>query len=118
MRAGAVVYTQMLNARGGIECDLTVTRLGSDRFRIITGTAFGTHDLAWITKQLGETDDVRIADVTGSFACFGVWGPSARAILERVTSADLSNEAFPYMSAQEIVVGDVPCLAAARHLCG
>ena len=85
---------------------------GIHRFRIITGTAFGTHDLAWITKQLGETDDVRIADVTGSFACFGVWGPSARAILERVTSADLSNEAFPYMSAQEIVVGDVPCLAA------
>ena len=111
-RAGTIVYTQMLNARGGIECDVTVTRLRTDRFRIITGTAFGTHDLAWITKQLGETDDIRIADVTGSFACFGVWGPSARAILERVTSADLSNEAFSYMSAKEIVVGDVPCLAA------
>jgi 4-methylaminobutanoate oxidase (formaldehyde-forming) len=109
---GAVVYTQMLNARGGIECDVTVTRLGPTRFRIITGTAFGTHDLAWITKQLGESDDVRIADVTGSFACFGVWGPSARATLELVTSADLSNQAFPYLSAREIVAGDVPCLAA------
>ena len=109
---GAVVYTQMLNARGGIECDVTVTRLGPTRFRIITGTAFGTHDLAWITKQLSESDDVRIAEVTGSFACFGVWGPSARATLELVTSADLSNQAFPYLSAREIVAGDVPCLAA------
>jgi 4-methylaminobutanoate oxidase (formaldehyde-forming) len=111
-REGSVVYTQMLNARGGIECDVTVTRLEPNKFRIITGTAFGTHDLAWITKQLGEADDVRIADVTDSFACLGVWGPSARTILERVTDADLSNEAFPYMSAQEIVAGFVPCLAA------
>jgi 4-methylaminobutanoate oxidase (formaldehyde-forming) len=111
-RAGTIVYTQMLNARGGIECDVTVTRLRTDRFRIITGTAFGTHDLVWITKQLGHADDVQVRDVTGSLGCFGLWGPSARTILERVTSADVSDAAFPYMSAQEIVAGNVPCLAA------
>jgi glycine cleavage system T protein len=108
---GSVVYTQMLNRRGGIECDLTVARLASDRFRIVTGTAFGNHDLAWIEKHVGG-GDVRVRDVTGSLACLGLWGPDARTILERVTPADLSTPAFPYMTAQEIVVGDVPCLAA------
>jgi 4-methylaminobutanoate oxidase (formaldehyde-forming) len=109
---GAIVYTQMLNRRGGIECDLTATRLDEDRFRIVTGTAFGTHDLAWIRKQLGEDEDVEVRDVTASLACFGLWGPGARTILQELTSADLSNEAFPYMSARQIVAADAPCLAA------
>ena len=109
---GRIVYTQMMNRRGGIECDLTVTRLADDRFRLITGTAFGTHDLGWIRKQLGEREDVRIRDVTGSFACFGLWGPNARAILQPLTAADLSNDVFPYMHAKEIVAGDASCLAA------
>jgi glycine cleavage system T protein len=109
---GAIVYTQMLNRRGGIECDLTVTRLEEDRFRLITGTAFGTHDLAWIRKQLGQTERVRVRDVTGALACFGLWGPAARAIVGPLTGSDLSNESFPYMTAREIVVGDAPCLAA------
>jgi glycine cleavage system T protein len=108
---GAIVYTQMLNRRGGIECDLTVTRLEEDRFRLITGTAFGTHDLAWIRKQLGQTERVRVRDVTGALACFGLWGPAARAIVGPLTGSDLSNESFPYMTAREIVVGDAPCLA-------
>ena len=72
----------MLNRRGGIECDLTVTRLADDRFRLISGTAFGTHDLAWIHKQLGEHEHVRVRDVTGSLACLGLWGPRARDVLE------------------------------------
>jgi len=109
---GTVVYTQMLNRRGGIECDLTVTRLSEDRFRLITGTAFGTHDLAWIRKQATGVDDVRVRDVTGMLGCLGLWGPAAREILGPLTAADLSNEAFPYMTAREIVVGSVPCLAA------
>ena len=108
---GSVVYTQMLNRRGGIECDVTVTRLASDLFRIVTGTAFGNHDLAWIEKHVAG-GDVRVRDITGSLACLGLWGPDARTILERVTRADLSTPAFPYMTAQEIVVGNVPCLAA------
>jgi 4-methylaminobutanoate oxidase (formaldehyde-forming) len=109
---GTVVYTQLLNRRGGIECDLTVTRLAEERFRLITGTAFGTHDLAWIRKQLEDGGDVHVREVTGALACFGVWGPAARSILQPLTDADLSDGAFPYMSARQVVVGDAPCLAA------
>jgi 4-methylaminobutanoate oxidase (formaldehyde-forming) len=109
--AGRVTYTQLLNARGGIECDLTVTRLGEDRFRLITGTAFGNHDLGWIRRRLEDRDGVWIRDVTGAYGCLGIWGPRARDVLAAVTTADLSNDAIPYMSSREIVVGSVPCLA-------
>jgi glycine cleavage system aminomethyltransferase T/glycine/D-amino acid oxidase-like deaminating enzyme len=108
---GAITYTQMLNERGGIECDFTVTRLADDRFRIVTGTAFGQHDLAWLRRHLPDDGSVLVEDVTSRFACLGLWGPHARAILAPLTEADLSNEAFPYMRAQEVAVGPVPCLA-------
>jgi glycine cleavage system aminomethyltransferase T/glycine/D-amino acid oxidase-like deaminating enzyme len=108
---GAVVYTQMLNRRGGIESDLTVTRLGDDRFRLVIGTAFGNHDLAWIRKQLGAGQRVEVRDVTGAYACYGIWGPRARDVLSASTDADLSNEGFPYLSARSIDVGMAPCLA-------
>jgi glycine cleavage system T protein len=106
---GAITYTSMLNERGGIECDFTVTRLAEDRFRIVTGTAFGRHDLAWIASHAPE--DVAVEDVTSRFACLGIWGPSAREILQPLTTADLSTDAFPYMRARELAVGPVPCLA-------
>ena len=109
---GSIVYTQMLNPRGGIECDFTVTRLGQDRFRIITGTAFGEHDRSWIRLHAPEDGSVVIEDVTSAYACIGLWGPKARVILQKVTKADISNETFPYMTAQNIAVGDVPVLAA------
>jgi glycine cleavage system T protein len=108
---GAVTYTQMLNERGGIECDFTVTRLAEDRFQIVTGTAFGRHDLGWIRRHLPDNGSVRADDVTSRLACLGLWGPAAREILQPVTDADLGNEAFPYMRAREITVGPVPCLA-------
>ncbi len=108
---GAVTYTQMLNRRGGIECDFTVTRLEEDRFRIVTGTAFGQHDLAWIRSHAPGDGRVTIEDVTSRFACLGLWGPAARTILQSATVADVSNEAFPYMRAQELAIGAVPCLA-------
>lgn len=116
---GAVTYTQMLNPRGGIECDFTVTRLASDQFQIITGTAFGAHDLMHLQTHLREDqtlsdDTVLIDDVTSRFACFGLWGPRARDILSRVVgngSVTLSNDAFPYMTAQRLTVDSVPCLA-------
>jgi 4-methylaminobutanoate oxidase (formaldehyde-forming) len=111
VEVGRVVYTQMLNRRGGIESDFTATRLGAERYLIVTGTAFGNHDIAWIRKQLREDDDVVVRDATGSLACFGLWGPRARDILAPLTPQDLSNGAFPYMRAREVVVGDVPCLA-------
>jgi glycine cleavage system aminomethyltransferase T/glycine/D-amino acid oxidase-like deaminating enzyme len=108
---GALTYTQMLNESGGIECDFTITRLGEDRFRIVTGTAFGQHDLYWIRDHVPEDGSVQVEDVTSSLACIGLWGPGARGILQPLTTADVSNKAFPYMTAQQIAVGSVPCLA-------
>jgi 4-methylaminobutanoate oxidase (formaldehyde-forming) len=108
---GQITYTQMLNGRGGIECDFTVSRLGEERFGIVTGTAFGNHDREWMRRHLPSEGDVRIHDVTSQWACFGVWGPRARDVLAPLTPADLGNEAFPYMSLQEITVGDVPVRA-------
>jgi glycine cleavage system T protein len=108
---GAITYTQMLNERGGIECDFTVTRLAEDRFRIVTGTAFGQHDLAWVRRHVPDDGSVSAEDVTSRFACLGLWGPAAREILQPLTDADLSNDAFRYMRAQDIAVGPVPCLA-------
>jgi 4-methylaminobutanoate oxidase (formaldehyde-forming) len=102
----------MLNPRGGIEADFTVTRLGADRFRIITGTAFGEHDRAWIRLHAPEDGSVILEDVTSAYACLGLWGPQARAILQPLTRTDISNRAFPYLTAQAIIVGDVPALAA------
>src|SRR5439155_6602088 len=105
---GAITYTQMLNPRGGIECDFTVTRLADDRFRIVTGTAFGQHDLAWIREHAPDDGPVSVEDVTSRYACIGVWGPAAREIVSAVTHEDL---AFPYMRAREISIGHVACLA-------
>ncbi len=108
---GQVTYTQMLNPRGGIECDFTVTRLAEDRFRIVTGTAFGQHDLAWLRQHAPDDGSVHVADVTSQYACYGLWGPKAREILQPLTTTDLSNDAFSYMRARKLAVGSVPCLA-------
>ncbi|HZQ49264.1 MAG TPA: FAD-dependent oxidoreductase [Candidatus Dormibacteraeota bacterium] len=108
---GAITYTQMLNQDGGIECDFTVTRLADDRFRIVTGTAFGRHDLSWIQEHAPRDGSVQVEDVTSAYACIGLWGPRARDILQATTPADVSNAALPYMTAREIALGSVPCLA-------
>ncbi len=109
--AGKITYTQMLNTRGGIECDFTVARLAEDRFSIVTGTAFGNHDREWIRRHLPPGGGVRVDDVTSQWSCFGIWGPRARDVLGSVTPDDLSNEAFPYMTVRDITVGDVPVRA-------
>lgn len=108
---GSVIYTSALNPRGGIECDFTVTRLADDRFFIITGTAFGQHDLSWLQLHMPEDGSVIIEDVSSAYACIGLWGPKARTILQKVTRTDVSNQAFPYMTAQWLTVGHVPALA-------
>jgi 4-methylaminobutanoate oxidase (formaldehyde-forming) len=109
---GAVTYTQMLNHRGGIEADVTVTRLAEEAFLVVTGTAFGGHDLAWLRTQARTLHAaVSLSDVTGQYVTFALWGPRARDILTRCTPADLSDEAFPFMTAQELTVGDVPVRA-------
>jgi len=103
---GSVTYTSMLNPRGGIECDFTVTRLAGERFRIVTGTAFGQHDLAWIRQHAPQ--GVAVADVTSQYACLGLWGPRSREILQPLTTTRLD---FPYLRARALAVGSVPCLA-------
>jgi glycine cleavage system aminomethyltransferase T/glycine/D-amino acid oxidase-like deaminating enzyme len=111
---GSAIYTQLLNDRGGVEADLTVTRVGEESFRVVTGTAFGTHDLAWINRHLpnhGLGGSVISADVSGSRACYCLWGPLAREILQPLTDADLSNEAFKFLKARRISVGSVPVFA-------
>jgi 4-methylaminobutanoate oxidase (formaldehyde-forming) len=105
---GQITYTQMLNRRGGIECDFTVARLAEERFAIVTGTAFGNHDRSWIASHLPTDGSVRLTDVTARSACFGLWGPRARDILAPLTSDPLD---FGYMRLREITVGDVPVRA-------
>jgi 4-methylaminobutanoate oxidase (formaldehyde-forming) len=105
---GGITYTQMLNHRGGIECDFTVTRLAEERFQIVTGTAFGNHDASWIRRHLPADGSVRVDDVTSQWACFALWGPGAHAILSQLTPDPLD---FRYMSMREIAVADAPVRA-------
>ncbi len=105
---GAITYTQMLNRRGGIECDFTVTRVEEELFSIVTGTAFGNHDLSWIRRHAPHDGSVRCTDVTARWACFALWGPRAREILAPLSADPLE---FPYMSMRELAVGDAPVRA-------
>src|SRR3954462_4000006 len=106
---GSVVYTQLLNVRGGIEADLSVLRRGDDRFLLVTGTAFGNYDRAWIDKHAPRDGSVYVDDLTSAYACFCLWGPRARDVLQPLTKTPLD---WPYMQARELPVGDVPVLAS------
>jgi 4-methylaminobutanoate oxidase (formaldehyde-forming) len=101
---GAVVYTQMLNRRGGIESDLTVTRVAADEFYLVTGTGFATHDFDWIRRNIAPGCDARIEDVTSAWAVLSLMGPRSRELLQSLVRADLSNAAFPFASMQEIAI--------------
>ena len=92
---GEITYTQMLNRRGGIECDFTVARLAEERFQIVTGTAFGNHDRAWMRRHLPAEGGIHLADVTSQWACFGLWGPRAREVLAPLTPQDLGERGLP-----------------------
>jgi glycine cleavage system aminomethyltransferase T/glycine/D-amino acid oxidase-like deaminating enzyme len=105
---GAITYTQMLNSRGGIECDFTVTRVEEELFSIVTGTAFGNHDLSWIRRRAPQDGSVRCTDVTARWACFALWGPRARDVLAPLTDDALE---FAYMRMRDLAVGDVPVRA-------
>jgi sarcosine dehydrogenase len=104
---GRVTYTQMLNARGGIECDLTVSRFASDLFFIVTGTGFRTHDLAWVRRNLPAGAGAEIVDVTEDYGCLSLMGPSARDVLRAITTTDVSNEAFPFGTCRKITIAGV-----------
>jgi len=109
--AGTVTYTQLLNERGGIECDLTVTRVSADRFMLVTGSAFGLHDLAWVRAHVPDDGSVTLEDVTARYACFGLFGPRSREILARAAPDDVSEAAFPYMSARRLSIEGASGLA-------
>jgi 4-methylaminobutanoate oxidase (formaldehyde-forming) len=102
---GRIVYTQWLNARGGIEADLTVTRLGETSFLVVTSAACATRDLAWLRRHIPDEARCVALDVTSGEACLAVMGPRARQLLQPLTSADLSNTAFPFGTARTIELG-------------
>ena len=104
---GALTYTQLCNERGGIECDLTVGRLAPDRFYVVTGTAFLTHDGDWIRRHAPRDGSVEIEDVTASRAVINVCGPKSRELLKSLTAADLSLAAFPFGTCREIEVAGI-----------
>ena len=104
---GRIVYTPWLNARGGIEADLTVTRLARDRFMVMTGAATVTRDFSWLKRHIPDDARCIAVNVTSSEAVLAVMGPNARRILQKVTPADLSHEAFPFATARTIDMGMV-----------
>jgi glycine cleavage system aminomethyltransferase T len=111
---GTIVYTAMLTPRGGIRCDLTVTRKDEALFRVVTGGGSGQHDLAWMRAQLREGERVTITERTGSLFALGLWGPRSRDVLAAVADADVANVAFPYLTARYLNVGEVGPVWAQR----
>jgi glycine cleavage system aminomethyltransferase T len=111
---GSVVYTSALTERGGIRLDLTVTRKDEDRFRIVTGGGSGYHDEAYLRSLIREGERVQITVRTGSLFALGLWGPQARDVLAAVTDVDVSNEAFPYLTARYLSIGEVTPVWAQR----
>ncbi len=106
---GTVVYTQWLNERGGIEADLTVTRLAADRYLVVTAVATRVRDLHWLRRHLPA--GLTVEDVSDSMGVLGVMGPRARTLLDRLTEADLGDDAFPFATMQHIDVAGVPVTA-------
>ena len=102
---GKVVYTQWLNARGGIEADLTVTREAHDRYLVVTAAATQTRDFAWLQRQIPADARATAVDVSSSMAVISVMGPRSRELLRQLTDADLSHTAFPFATSQVIDLG-------------
>ena len=99
---GSLIYTQMLNDRGGIECDLTAVRVARDEYYIVTGTGYATHDFDWISRNIPDGMNAQLVDVTSAYSVLSLMGPKARDILEKVTNSDVSNEAFKFGTAKTI----------------
>jgi len=105
---GSVTYTQMLNSRGGIESDVTITQTAENTFRMISGTALHTHDWAWLTDHLSADGSVTLKNITASLTCFGVWGPSAREMMKQLTGIDLSTTSMPFLSMRQTSIDGIP----------
>jgi glycine cleavage system aminomethyltransferase T/glycine/D-amino acid oxidase-like deaminating enzyme len=109
---GRVVYTPVLSPNGGFKSDLTIMRLGEDRFRVVTGGAAGMSDKKWFSDHLSANGSAQLADLTSSMTTIGLWGPRARNILSSVTSEDVSNEGFKFGTCKTIEVGTLRVLAS------
>ncbi len=108
---GKVVYTQFLNHQGGIEADLTVTRLAAEQFLIVTAAFTHTHVEAWVRNQIRPTEHCVLTDISGAYSMLNVQGPQSRALLQTLTEADLSNTGFPFGTCREIQIGYQTLLA-------
>jgi len=102
---GRIVYTQWLNERGGIEADLTVTRLGEEKFLVVTGAAPQVRDMAWLKRHTPEGANCVSTDITSGLPMIAVMGPKSRALLEKLSGEDLSNAAFAFGTSKEIEIG-------------
>jgi 4-methylaminobutanoate oxidase (formaldehyde-forming) len=110
--AGSVVYTQLLEKDGGIAADVTITRLGEEHFRVVTGAGYVNSDLGWLRLQIKEGDPaVDLRESTEDFSVIGIWGPCARDVLERVTGDDVTDDGFPFMHVRAIRIGGATALA-------
>ncbi len=109
---GKVVYTPVLSPSGTFKSDLTVMRLGHDRFRVVTGGAHGMADLKWYADHRPVDGSAQITDLTSAYCTLGLWGPRARDILQSLTSADMSNEGFAFASCRTIEIDSLPVLAS------
>ncbi|HSP09953.1 MAG TPA: FAD-dependent oxidoreductase [Candidatus Dormibacteraeota bacterium] len=109
---GRVVYTPVLSPNGGFKSDLTIMRLGEDRFRVVTGGASGMSDKKWFSDHLLPDGTAQVSDLTSSMTTIGVWGPRARDIVASVTSNDVSNEGFKFGTCRTIELGTLRVLAS------
>ena len=112
VQPGRVVYTSLLDERGGFKADLTIMRLGPQRFRVVTGGATGMSDLKWFADHLPAAGTAALADLTSARATLGLWGPRARDVLQSVTAADLSHAGFTFGTCREIELGGLTVLAS------
>jgi glycine cleavage system aminomethyltransferase T/glycine/D-amino acid oxidase-like deaminating enzyme len=115
---GRMVYTAMLNERGGFESDLTVTRVGAETFFILTGSAQATRDADWIERHIGDGEFAALVDVTSAYSVLSVMGPKAEALLAKLSPDDLSRAAMPFSTSREIDVGYARVRAARMSYVG
>ncbi|MFA5952326.1 MAG: FAD-dependent oxidoreductase [Hyphomicrobium sp.] len=108
---GRCIYTTMLNAKGGIEAEVTLLHIGEDRFVMNSGSAFGVRDASWVMRHLPVSSPIRLIEVTSSYAVLNICGPRSREVLQQISDDDVSNAAFPFLAVREVEIGCVPVRA-------
>ncbi len=101
---GSLIYTQLLNDDGCVECDLTVGRVAADEYYLVTGTGFRTHDFSWISRNIRQNLEVELSDITEDWTTLSLMGPDSREVLSQITDADLGNEGFPFGTLQPVTI--------------